>query len=156
MIYSSINPVQGTNSGRIVDTWGYTYNAYYTVYMIDKTETYRAAVRDFVQHRCRGLDAEHEPPFLGISPLSDARNHELARRLSGLAQTCEAPGQLTGVPYGTDAPAFDAIGIPTVVFGPGSIAQAHTDDEWVAIDQLRTSAEVYYALAKQGLDRKPV
>jgi len=46
MIYSSINPVQGTNSGRIVDTWGYTYNAYYTVYMIDGTEEYLRAVRE--------------------------------------------------------------------------------------------------------------
>ena len=45
MIYSAIYPVKGTNSGRIVDTWGYTYNAYYTVYMVDKTEKYREAVR---------------------------------------------------------------------------------------------------------------
>ena len=44
MIYSSINPIKGTNSGRIVDTWGYTYNAYYTVYMVDKVERYREAV----------------------------------------------------------------------------------------------------------------
>jgi rhamnogalacturonyl hydrolase YesR len=45
MIYSSINPIKGTHSGRIVDTWGYTYNAYYTVYMVDKVEKYREAVR---------------------------------------------------------------------------------------------------------------
>ncbi|MDP6849217.1 MAG: glycoside hydrolase family 88 protein, partial [Kiritimatiellia bacterium] len=45
MIYSTIYPIKGTNSGRIVDTWGYTYNAYYTVYMVDKIERYRDAVR---------------------------------------------------------------------------------------------------------------
>ena len=32
----------------------------------------------------------------------------------------------------------------SVVFGPGNIAQAHTKDEWIAIDQLRHAAEVYY------------
>ena len=36
--------------------------------------------------------------------------------------------------FGTDAGVFSAHGIPGVVFGPGSIAQAHTADEWVAID----------------------
>jgi len=37
------------------------------------------------------------------------------------------------------------------VFGPGSIAQAHTCDEWVAIDQLQKAAEVYYQLGKEGI-----
>jgi acetylornithine deacetylase len=36
-----------------------------------------------------------------------------------------------GVPYGTDAPAYSCLGIPAVVWGPGSIAQAHTKDEWI-------------------------
>ena len=31
--------------------------------------------------------------------------------------------------------------------GPGAIGQAHTVDEWVAIDQLHMAAEAYYQLA---------
>jgi acetylornithine deacetylase len=31
---------------------------------------------------------------------------------------------------------LSAAGIPSVVFGPGNIAQAHTADEWVDIKQL--------------------
>jgi hypothetical protein len=31
---------------RVCDTWGYVYNAFYTVWLIDKTERYRAAVRE--------------------------------------------------------------------------------------------------------------
>jgi acetylornithine deacetylase len=38
------------------------------------------------------------------------------------------------------------MGIPAVICGPGSIAQAHTEDEWVQIDQLTQAARVYTAL----------
>jgi len=40
------------------------------------------------------------------------------------------------VRYATDAGFFAAAGIPCVVFGPGDIAQAHTADEWIALDQV--------------------
>lgn len=40
------------------------------------------------------------------------------------------------VAYGTEAGLFDQIGIPTVVCGPGDIAQAHAPDEFVALDQI--------------------
>ncbi len=44
MVFTSINPKIGQHEKRICDTWGYTYNAYYMVYMVDKTEAYRNAV----------------------------------------------------------------------------------------------------------------
>ena len=57
-----------------------------------------------------------------------------------------------GVPYATDAAFISAAGIPTVVFGPGSIEQAHTDDEWLPLDQLEQAAEVLYRFVRTGLD----
>jgi hypothetical protein len=44
LFYNSVNPKTGeiTNPG-IADTWGYTYNGLYSVYLIDGTEAYRAA-----------------------------------------------------------------------------------------------------------------
>jgi acetylornithine deacetylase len=44
------------------------------------------------------------------------------------------------VAYGTEAGLFQGIGIPTVVCGPGHIAQAHKPDEFVAMDQLDACA----------------
>ena len=45
------------------------------------------------------------------------------------------------MPYGTEAGLFDKIaGIPSVVIGPGSIAQAHKPDEWIAEEQLAVAA----------------
>ncbi len=52
-----------------------------------------------------------------------------------------------GIPIGnavdfwTEASLFSAAGLTALVFGPGDIAQAHTADEWVAIEQLVKYAE---------------
>lgn len=40
------------------------------------------------------------------------------------------------VTYGTEAGLFDRAGIPTVVCGPGEIAQAHAPDEFIELDQI--------------------
>jgi hypothetical protein len=41
MFYDTVNPRTGqVVSKRVADTWGYTYNGYYTVYLIDKTQRY--------------------------------------------------------------------------------------------------------------------
>ena len=41
-----------------------------------------------------------------------------------------------GVRYFCDAAVLASGGIPSVVFGPGDIAQAHTTDEWISLRQL--------------------
>ena len=41
-----------------------------------------------------------------------------------------------GVDYFCDAAVLAAGGIPSVVFGPGDIAQAHTADEWISLAEL--------------------
>ena len=40
------------------------------------------------------------------------------------------------VAFGTEGGLFDAVGIPTVVCGPGSMDQGHKPDEFVSIEQL--------------------
>ncbi|MBC8001916.1 MAG: M20/M25/M40 family metallo-hydrolase [Opitutaceae bacterium] len=41
-----------------------------------------------------------------------------------------------GVHYFCDAAVLSAGGIPSIVFGPGDIAQAHTADEWISLTSL--------------------
>ena len=52
-----------------------------------------------------------------------------------VAALLEAP-RLTKVAYGTESGYFAAIGIPTVVCGPGSMAQGHQPDEFLDIAEL--------------------
>ena len=64
----------------------------------------------------------------------------LAQRLSGETRT-------TLVAFGTEAGIFKNAGIPTVVCGPGSIAQAHQPDEYVTLEQLARCEEFLLGLA---------
>ena len=87
----------------------------------------------------------HEPT-MSCGGLSDQYNDELASYVQQVVQAAGHSGQRIGVPYGTDAQAFSLHQIPTVVFGPGSIDQAHTKDEWIELEQLTAAAELYYQL----------
>lgn len=46
-----------------------------------------------------------------------------------------------GVQYFCDAAVLVAVGIPSVVFGPGDIAQAHTADEWISLAELERAKD---------------
>jgi acetylornithine deacetylase len=48
--------------------------------------------------------------------------------------------------YGTNASTLAAAGVPSVVFGPGSIAQAHTSDEWIELEQVAVAADILAGL----------
>ncbi len=45
--------------------------------------------------------------------------------------------------YGTNALAYNDLEADIVIFGPGSIDQAHKADEWVDVDQLDIAASIY-------------
>ena len=77
------------------------------------------------------------PSFLGGA---DDPVTRLAQRLSGQAE-------VTQVAFGTEAGLFQQAGIPTVVCGPGHIAQAHQSDEFVSLAQLGQCAAFMQRLA---------
>ncbi|KAF1023483.1 MAG: Acetylornithine deacetylase [Paracidovorax wautersii] len=56
--------------------------------------------------------------------------------ITQLVRALTADGATRKVAYGTEAGLFQAVGIPTVVCGPGHIEQAHKPDEFIDIAQL--------------------
>jgi acetylornithine deacetylase/succinyl-diaminopimelate desuccinylase-like protein len=60
------------------------------------------------------------------------------------------PDEPAAVSFGTDAGVFAQHGIPGVVFGPGSIAQAHTAREYVELAQLERAADWFARLLGGG------
>lgn len=58
-----------------------------------------------------------------------------------IAQFCGSQA-FTTVAFGTEGGLFDAIGIPTVVCGPGSMDQGHKPDEFVSLEQLEGCDEM--------------
>ncbi len=54
-----------------------------------------------------------------------------------------AGGKCVGAPWFCDGSVLSAAGIPSAAAGPGSIAQAHTADEWLDEAELREGVEFY-------------
>lgn len=51
--------------------------------------------------------------------------------------------QSTGVDFFCDAAVLAEAGIPSIVYGPGNIAQAHTRDEWISLRELEAATGVF-------------
>ncbi|MEX0678512.1 MAG: M20 family metallopeptidase [Pirellulales bacterium] len=118
----------------------------------DPNEAYRQIV-DYVTSETGGDEAiEHKKPYLIGFGLSDQSNGPLAERMVAAAREAQVASRSTGVPYGTNAAAISAAGVPSIVFGPGSIDQAHTADEWLALDQLARASEALYRFGCRGLN----
>jgi acetylornithine deacetylase len=74
-----------------------------------------------------------------------------ARVVTHLLDACRAhglPATVRGMTAWVDAAYLNEAGIPTVCFGPGSMDQAHTADEWIEVSQIRSCAEVLETFAR--------
>jgi putative selenium metabolism hydrolase len=75
--------------------------------------------------------------------------HPLVQAARRRLRSCGRPDDLFVAPYSTNATASaGSLGIPSLVYGPGSIAQAHAVDEWIDIGQIEQAVTGYRALAE--------
>jgi acetylornithine deacetylase len=77
-------------------------------------------------------------PSLPAGDVAMAEENRLAAR--DLADELGLPIG-NAVDFWTEASLFSRAGLTALVFGPGDIAQAHTADEWVALEQLQQYAD---------------
>ena len=80
--------------------------------------------------------------FIADPPLESDLDSHLLMALQQALKSLGLHAQPQGVAYSTDASKISKSGTPCVVFGPGSIAKAHSADEWVDITTIRTAAQV--------------
>jgi succinyl-diaminopimelate desuccinylase len=106
-------------------------------------EDVKADIRKYLTERL-DFEMEFEPPWIESPALTDADNQQLAKAILSCVADVDGDHAAIGVPYGTHASRTCAGGVPSIVFGPGSIDQAHTKDEFLEIDQLEKAAEVYF------------
>jgi succinyl-diaminopimelate desuccinylase len=94
----------------------------------------------------QNLDVIVEPPMLQDWPLETAVDSPIVLHASQALKDAGLDPEPVGVPFGSDASKLSRAGVPSVVMGPGSIAQAHTEDEFVDLDQVEKALEVYRQL----------
>jgi acetylornithine deacetylase len=110
-------------------------------------ETNAGVIRELNAHlRKAGLAARLLPPpaLPSWSMATDPR-----RPLVQSFLRCAGQKKPAGVHFFSDAGVLAHHGIPSVLFGPGDIAQAHTADEWVAIRQLDEAAALLDRFLRQ-------
>ncbi len=88
-------------------------------------------------------DLVWQTPYLIDPPLTnDLATRELVA-LSNVVQQIRPDFDFVGLQFGCDASKIQPAGIPTVVFGPGSIHEAHTADEWIDAEELMKAVDIY-------------
>ena len=108
---------------------------------VDATiEAFRAEARRIEEAmREENPDARVEVSIGAQAPgLDMADDEDVIELVTGLG----ADASEEKVAYGTEAGLFQRAGIPTVVCGPGDIAQAHAPDEFVALEQIERCDEL--------------
>ena len=108
---------------------------------VDATiEAFRAEARRIEEAmREENPDARVEVSIGAQAPgLDTADDEDVIDLVTGLG----ADASTEKVAYGTEAGLFQRAGIPTVVCGPGDIAQAHAPDEFVALEQIERCDEL--------------
>ena len=109
-------------------------------------DTLRAEIDQRLGERLAGsgLGIERIAVFEGIPAMETPADSPIVR----------AAEQLTGysagaVAFGTEGPYLNALGMQTVIMGPGSIDQAHQPDEYLALDQLEPATQTIRALVER-------
>jgi acetylornithine deacetylase len=144
----SVGRIEGGQSVNVVPDWS-EIEVDRRVIPGERTGDLPAHVWAFLRERLGDLSwLEFQPPWVNLPPLAPAVPNEWLSMISDVVRgrTGQTPS-VGGVPFGTDAGALAEAGLPCVVIGPGDIAQAHTKDEWIELDQVRLAAEIYFDIA---------
>jgi acetylornithine deacetylase len=109
-------------------------------------EELRAALRARLSARMgdSGLGLEVVPLVPGVSSVETRADSPIVRAAESL--TGHGAGS---VAFATEAPFLDALGMETVVLGPGHIDQAHQPDEYLALDMIQPSIDLLSSLIQQ-------
>lgn len=89
------------------------------------------------------MQFEMEAPMLADYPLSTSADSPPAQLASQILSGMKLNETPCGVPFGSDASKLGRQGIPSLIFGPGSIDQAHAAVEYIDLDQVQRAFEFY-------------
>jgi acetylornithine deacetylase len=99
------------------------------------------------QEHVSGLELPFQAPALPVAARGDAALAAAAAFAGDYNLELSDP-----VDFWTEAALFSEAGMDALVLGSGNIEQAHTADEWVALDQLDQLHDVYTGIFQHGLE----
>lgn len=99
-------------------------------------EALKAYAAQQVLPRMQAVSAQSAIRFTALSAYPGLVTDERSQAAQLIAAFCGSR-EFGTVAFGTEGGLFDAVGIPTVVCGPGSMDQGHKPDEFVSVAQLQ-------------------
>lgn len=98
------------------------------------------AVMALAKTREPTLDYEIGTPFLNLSPLDTKPESGVMKAVVSACKAVTGTAKIAAFPGSTDAPNF---GCPTVICGPGDLAQCHSLDEYVSLTQIEDAVRIF-------------
>jgi acetylornithine deacetylase len=124
----------------------------------DPVEVAAQLMRYAQQHvlpKMREVDASSDIRFSELSAYPGLATDSESQAAKLISRICGSDA-FTTVAFGTEGGLFDAIGIPTVVCGPGSMDQGHKPDEFISIAQLHACDAMLGRLTELLRSESPV
>ncbi|AQY65954.1 acetylornithine deacetylase [Pseudomonas veronii] len=105
----------------------------------------RAYAEQQVLPRMQAVSAQSAIRFTELSAYPGLMTDQQSEAAELIAAFCGSRAFGT-VAFGTEGGLFDAVGIPTVVCGPGSMDQGHKPDEFVSVAQLAQCDQMLHSM----------
>ena len=105
------------------------------------------AISDVLRHY-RGLfdaslDIHFEAPMLEDEAMETSCDADIVQCALRISKEMGLNPEPIGVPFGTDASKLSRAGVPSIIFGPGNIDQAHGSIEYIECAQVDRATEFY-------------
>ena len=111
-------------------------------------EEIAAVVNAFAEHHPANADIVVNRPFIDSVSMEVPEDAPIIGALSRALDANGVQPSVVVAPFGSDATKFTRTGTPTVVFGPGRIEEAHSNNEHVDLDEVARAADVLVTLAQ--------
>lgn len=104
----------------------------------DDPQAFHADLRRHADGLLPAMHAVDPATYIEFDALTSAAGFDAGvdSAIAVLGRHCNGHPDCGKVSFGSEASLFHAANIPTVLCGPGHIAQAHQPDEWIGLDQL--------------------
>lgn len=102
-------------------------------------------VADYLEQA--GCEVVCDEPYLASRPLPDDRNRDVVAKVVSASARHGRACETQTAAYCSDAARLSHW--PTIVFGPGDIAQAHTCDEWIDAEQLDLAEQIFLTIGRE-------
>lgn len=111
-------------------------------------EGYQRLIRQ-VESTCSFASFELEPPTTQETCLNTHPDQPVVQCARSVLARMGLDSSLKGVAYGSDASRLQDAGVSSILYGPGSIDQAHTADEWIDVEQVKIAHDFYFSMMKE-------